>query len=84
MSSAVYGQRIFTLQQLIVYVMIQQGSVVEFISLTAFGKKLFFSLVVLAQMLCNLLPEGKGANSSCAGWVESLMMQEALSLNILM
>lgn len=38
------------------------------------AKKLFFSLVALAMMLRNLLPEGRGSNSPCAGWVGSFIM----------
>ncbi|KAI3362574.1 hypothetical protein L3Q82_001610 [Scortum barcoo] len=38
----------------------------EFNSLTASGKKLFLSLVVLLLMLRSLLPEGRGTNSACA------------------
>uniref|UniRef100_A0A671VTT4 Ecotropic viral integration site 5 like n=1 Tax=Sparus aurata TaxID=8175 RepID=A0A671VTT4_SPAAU len=52
------------------------GIVELFSSLTASGKKLFFILVVLHQMLRSLLPEGRGQNSPCAGWVGSRMMLE--------
>ena len=54
----------------------------EFSNLTASGKKLFFSLVVLARMLRSLLPEGIGVNSSCAGWVGSWRMERGLSLHL--
>ena len=39
---------------------------------------MFLSLVVLAFILSSLLLEGRGTNSPLAGWVVSLMMQEAL------
>ncbi|XP_071394075.1 galactosylceramide sulfotransferase-like [Centroberyx affinis] len=51
---------------------------------SASGKKLFLSLVVLALMLRNLLPEGRGADSPLAGWAESLVMQEAFFLHLLL
>ena len=54
----------------------------EFSSLTASGKKLFLTLVVLLLMLRSLLPEGRGTNRACAGWVGSFMMQEARFLHL--
>ncbi len=39
----------------------------KFNSLTASGKKLFLSLVVLLRMLLSRLPEGRNWKSPCAG-----------------
>ncbi len=39
----------------------------EFNSLTASGKKLFVSLVVLLRILLSRLPEGRSWKSPCAG-----------------
>lgn len=48
------------------------------ISLTASGKKLFVSLVVLALMLRSLLFDGRSQSTSpFAGWAEYLIPQKA-------
>ena len=55
-----------------------------FSSDTAFGKKLFLSLVVLASKALYRLPEGRRENSGCAGCVGSEAMFLALPLTLTM
>lgn len=55
----------------------RHGSMEQYNSLIASEKKLFFSPVVQAWMLCNLLPEGrgKGGEWSMCWCVDPCMMQ---------
>ena len=53
-----------------------------FSSDTAFGKKLFLSLVVLASKALYRLPEGRWENRCCAGCVGSEAMFLTLPLTL--
>lgn len=50
-------------------------------NLIAWGEKLFFGLVVRAQTLLNLLPDGSGQNNPAERWVLSFTILIALLIH---